>query len=79
MPRKAVLVVDDQLEVRELLRDLLGYLGHACQTARNAAEALRKLDETAFDVVLTDLVMPGMKATNWPARSRNARHRCRWF
>jgi CheY-like chemotaxis protein len=60
MARKRVLVVDDELPVRELLATLLGHLGHAWETACNAAEALSKLESNEFDLVLTDLNMPGM-------------------
>ena len=61
MARKLVLVVDDELPVLELLTKLINQLGHAAETARDAVEALRKVETTKFDLVLTDLHMPGMK------------------
>lgn len=57
-----VLVIEDNPEVGEFSTQLLQELGYRTVLARNAAEALRLLDEnpTGFDVVLTDVVMPGM-------------------
>jgi CheY-like chemotaxis protein len=60
MARKRVLVVDDELPVRELIGTMLVHLGHSWEAAGNAAEALAKIESTEFDLVLTDLNMPGM-------------------
>ena len=54
-----ILVVDDDDIIRETLCELLS-LDHSCQTAATAEEALSKLESTAFDVVLTDISMPGL-------------------
>ena len=61
MGRMRVLVVDDELPVRQLLAMFLGYLGHASETASDAAEALSKIDGAEYDLILTDFNMPGMK------------------
>ena len=61
MVGKRVLVVDDELSVRELLTTLLERLGHTSETACNAVEALVKVENTEFDLILSDLNMPGMK------------------
>jgi two-component system cell cycle response regulator len=55
-----VLVVDDEPRVKKGIRDMLAEAGYACQTARDGATALRKLQTERFDVVLTDIRMPGM-------------------
>ncbi len=54
-----VLVVDDEEDIRESLREMLEFLGHHVETASNGHEALAKL-ESGFDLVLTDVVMPGI-------------------
>lgn len=54
-----ILVVDDDDIIRETLCELLSS-DHACQTAATAEEALAKLEAQAFDVVLTDVSMPGL-------------------
>ena len=54
-----VLVVDDDLETRELLADTLLNEGHTPLTARYAAEALRILATSRVDAVVLDLLLPG--------------------
>jgi len=54
-----VLVVDDEGAQREILRTILTSEGYRVDTAGSAAEALAKSGKTRFDLVLTDLRMPG--------------------
>jgi two-component system, NtrC family, response regulator PilR len=54
-----ILVVDDDDIIRDTLCELLSQ-DHACQTAATAEEALRLLESQPFDVVLTDVSMPGL-------------------
>ncbi len=56
-----VLVVDDDTDMRELVRDILGDRGHRVFTAGNGPDALKAFGQTEFDVVLTDLRMKGMQ------------------
>jgi len=57
---KAVLVVDDEPEITSLLAEVLSAQGCRVETASNGMEALRKLQEQAFDVIVSDLRMPEM-------------------
>lgn len=54
-----ILVVDDDDVIRDTLCELLSE-DHSCQTADTAEEALAKLEAQSFDVVLTDISMPGL-------------------
>ncbi len=63
MPKGSVLAVDDQRYFRELIEDLLTEDGYEVQTAASGEEALRVLGQQAFDVVITDLVMPVMSGS----------------
>jgi excisionase family DNA binding protein len=54
-----ILVVDDDGNIRQLLRDLLQGAGYRVQTAAAAEEALESILETAPDLVITDLALPG--------------------
>ena len=54
-----ILVVDDDDIIRDTLCELLSQ-DHACQTAATAEEALTRLKSQLFDVVLTDVSMPGL-------------------
>ena len=59
-PLKKVLVVDDDPVVGRSFERVLSGKGYAVITARDGEEALRKLDAEAYDVVFTDIRMPGM-------------------
>ncbi len=54
-----ILVVDDDDVIRDTLCELLS-ADYSCQTADTAEEALNKLHAKRFDVVLTDISMPGL-------------------
>ncbi|MSR74809.1 MAG: sigma-54-dependent Fis family transcriptional regulator [Planctomycetes bacterium] len=55
-----VLVVDDEESMRFFVRRALERAGHRVEAVSNAAEALDAVKERPFDVVVTDLRMPGM-------------------
>lgn len=57
-PGKAILVVDDEPEVRQVLVDILTADGHQVGLAANGARALDKLGERAYDLILSDVRMP---------------------
>lgn len=68
-----VLVVEDNEEVGAFCANLLTDLGQQPTWARNASEALRVLADntTGFDVVLSDIVMPGMSGMELAEHLRN--------
>ncbi len=55
-----ILVVDDDDILRYTLEELLQAQGYAVETAANGMAALQKLQMDRFDMVVTDLYMPGM-------------------
>jgi DNA-binding NtrC family response regulator len=55
-----VLVIDDHAQARESMADVLRRAGHQVETLASAIEALKMLDRESFDVIVTDLQMPGM-------------------
>jgi len=57
----AILVVDDDADMRELAYDMLKDRGHQVTTAGSGEEALKRLTEEDYAVVLTDLRMKGMQ------------------
>ena len=56
---KRVLVVDDAMDMRIYLKSLVQSLGLEPVAARDGTEALRKLREEPFHLVILDLMMPG--------------------
>ena len=57
---RAVLVVDDEPEVAEVLADMLSADGHEVETASNGTLALDKLRQRTYDLILCDIKMPGL-------------------
>ena len=59
MIRQPILIVDDELEVRETLLEALSDQGYSVEAVASAEEALARMAGRVFPVVLTDLHMPG--------------------
>jgi len=55
-----ILVVDDEAVIREGIRRILGGEGYQVDTSGSGRLALEKVQEESYDVVITDLKMPGM-------------------
>ena len=65
-----VLVVDDDRRIRDLLSQFLIENGFRISVAATAAEARRKLDGLAFDLLVVDVMMPGESGTDLTASLR---------
>jgi CheY-like chemotaxis protein len=57
---KRILVVDDEAGIRSLMRKILLREGYAVTDAGDAAEAMQYVRQESFDLLLTDVVMPGV-------------------
>jgi diguanylate cyclase (GGDEF)-like protein len=55
-----ILVADDERFFQELFREVLQTAGHQVRSAASGAEALELLSREHFDLLLTDVVMPGL-------------------
>ena len=56
----SVLIVDDEKAIREAMEEFIQMAGFDVRTAVSAEEAIAVLEETAIDVVITDIMMGGM-------------------
>jgi len=65
--RPRLLIVDDDTAMREMLASLFSGRGYAIEEAASAAEALDRAGEQCFDVVLSDIRMPGKPVSRWLA------------
>lgn len=65
-----VLVVDDELILRESLKDWLEFEGFKVETAASGKEALERLDATPFSMMLLDIKMPDMDGTEVLSRAK---------
>ncbi|MFN2490489.1 MAG: HD domain-containing phosphohydrolase [Actinomycetota bacterium] len=55
-----LIIVDDEEPIRRMLARLLGRNGYICETAQDAEHARAAMDRQRFDLVLTDMDMPGI-------------------
>lgn len=68
-----VLVVDDEPGLRALLEEVLKRERIECRTAASGAEALQSIEAEHFDIIVTDIRMPGMSGIDL---MKTARERC---
>ncbi|AOT69737.1 response regulator transcription factor [Geosporobacter ferrireducens] len=58
MNEARILVVDDEEKMRHVIQLYLSKEGYAIETAANGREALEKVDEGKYDLILLDVMMP---------------------
>ncbi len=68
LPPGRILVIDDEADIAEILKDALSAEGHAVATAFTGGEGVRLASEDPYDLVFTDLGMPDM--TGWEVAER---------
>ena len=68
--KSRVLIVDDEPEITEILSDLLSE-DHDCSTANSAEAALMRLTEDEFQLVISDITMPGMSGLEMLPRAKS--------
>ncbi|MBI3028086.1 MAG: response regulator [Candidatus Rokubacteria bacterium] len=69
-----ILVVDDEAEVGEVLREYLASRGHAVSAFSDAEAALARLEGEWFDLVITDLDRLGGRQARQASQPRDPRH-----
>lgn len=62
--KRDILVVDDEPEIREMLKDFLQEYEFNVTVAKDGIEAMERLSETLPGIVITDLLMPGEHGIN---------------
>ena len=67
-----ILIVDDDTRIRELLQKYLADNGYRTSTAADAAEAQRKMDALMYDLLILDIMMPGITGLEFTAKLREA-------
>jgi len=67
---KSILVAEDSITSRTLLKNILEFAGYKVKTATDGAEALSVLAAEAFDLVVSDVEMPRMSGFDLTARIR---------
>lgn len=57
--KKRIMVIEDDAEMRSLLKDFFKEDGYAVSLAGNGAEAFKKLHKETYDLIITDIRLPG--------------------
>ncbi|MHB2155624.1 response regulator [Calditrichota bacterium GD2] len=70
MDVQKILVVDDDEHLRMVLQETLESGGYKVKIASSGNEALAILKEEAFDLLITDLMMPGIKGVELVGRAK---------
>jgi CheY-like chemotaxis protein len=58
--KNRILIVEDDEEMRALLSDMIEEEGYKTASVNNGSEAFRKLAKESFDLIITDIRMPGL-------------------
>ena len=58
--RKRILIVDDETDIRLVIRTLLSTAGYEVEDAQDGEAALQKLSSKHFDLMVLDIMMPRM-------------------
>jgi two-component system phosphate regulon response regulator OmpR len=67
-----ILIVDDDTRIRELLQRYLSDNGYRTSAAANATEAQQKMDALTYDLLVLDIMMPGITGLEFTEKLREA-------
>ncbi len=70
--KPSIIIVDDDEPLLKVLREAITLEGFSCATFTQAEAALSEIERLRFDVLLTDIVMPGMKGLELTSRVKQA-------
>ena len=68
----AILVIDDEKGILSIMREVLTKFGHYVEIAADGYEGIQKFDGGSFDIVITDIRMPGIDGKGVLRHIRNS-------
>ncbi|MGD2271656.1 MAG: response regulator [Desulfobacterales bacterium] len=68
-----ILIIEDERGLLEIIREFLTLFGHRVDTASDGHEGIQKFDRNSFDLVITDVCMPGADGNTVVQHIRNSR------
>ncbi|OGW27432.1 MAG: hypothetical protein A2X59_07230 [Nitrospirae bacterium GWC2_42_7] len=72
--KRSVIIIEDDLGLLHMLEQGLVAGGYRCETATNAESAIELLSKTSFDIMLTDVRLPGMNGFDLTGKAKKLRH-----
>ena len=69
--RAKILIVDDDIVVRDVLKEIISQIGFNCELAANGKEGLEKLKGSEYDMIFTDITMPVMDGLEFLKRIKD--------
>jgi len=73
---KTMLIIEDDVVSRDLLRLVFEYDGFTCMEAENGAVGLSMLESQTFDMIILDNTMPVMTGLEFLDRAQHKPHQC---
>ena len=67
-----ILVIDDEKIIISIIQQILEMHGHSVDTADNGGAGIQKFDNDCFDLVITDICMPGVDGNSVAKHIRNS-------
>jgi DNA-binding response OmpR family regulator len=71
-----ILVIDDEKGILRVIEEALTRFGHDVEIAADGYEGIQKFDDGSYDMVITDLRMPGIDGKGVVRHIRNSRKNC---
>ena len=68
-----ILVIDDEKAILDVVQTALTRAGFGVETAADGLKGIQKFDEGRFDVVITDMLMPGVNGPSVVQHIRNSK------
>jgi len=69
-PKTFILIVDDDVSILDILRQSLSLEGYTCEAFTRGEDALEALERMHAEVLLTDIVMPGMRGLELVSKAK---------
>ena len=70
-----ILVIDDELNITEMIREVLTRFGYTVRTAADGRQGMEQLKKSVYDLVVTDMCMPDLEGAQIVRFIRNS-ERC---
>ena len=71
----SILVIDDEKVILSVIQEVLIKFGHRVEIAADGYEGIQKFDHGRYDIVITDMRMPGIDGNGIVRHIRNSRNR----